>query len=137
MIKIIFIDTGAFYASKVSNDINHASAKSIEQSIVEGYYGKMITTSYILDELYTLLRCNLTHTETIKIGEAIRNSPNIRVLWISDVIEENTWEYFKKHQDMEYSFTDCTSFVIMGSLGIDLAFTFDSHFEQAGFKCLR
>ena len=134
---MIFIDTGAFYASKISDDINHSSAKSIEKSISDGKFGKMITTNYILDELYTLLRRNLSHNQTIKIGTAIRKSPNIRTIWILEVIEEKAWSYFKKNQDKEYSFTDCSSFVIMESLGINFAFSYDSHFEQAGFQCLR
>jgi predicted nucleic acid-binding protein len=133
---MIFIDTGAFYAAKVKNDINYLSAAKIERDIQGGKYGKMVTTNYILDELFTLLRGRISHEEIIQIGETIKKSPNIRVIWILEALEEKAWAIFKTHQDKTYSFTDCTSFVIMHSLGIETAFTYDKHFEQAGFQII-
>jgi len=133
---MIFVDTGAFFASKVANDVNYPSAVEIERKIQQGKYGKMITTNYILDELYTLLRGRVSHDETIRIGESIRSSPNIKIIWILEALEETAWEFFKEHQDKTYSFTDCTSFVVMRSLGLNLAFSYDSHFEQAGFQII-
>jgi predicted nucleic acid-binding protein len=133
---MIFIDTGAFFASKVTNDVNYPSAVKIERHIKAGEYGKMITTNYILDELFTLLRARVSHEETIQIGETIRKSPNIRIIWILEALEETAWEFFKEHHDKTYSFTDCTSFVVMRSLGMKLAFSYDSHFEQAGFQII-
>ncbi|UCE12372.1 MAG: type II toxin-antitoxin system VapC family toxin [Candidatus Heimdallarchaeota archaeon] len=133
---MIFIDTGAFFASKVKNDVNNPSAVKIEKEIQQGKYGKMITTNYILDELYTLLRGRVSHEETIQIGETIRRSRNIRIIWILEALEEKSWDFFKEHQDKTYSFTDCTCFVVMRSLGINIAFSYDSHFEQAGFRII-
>ena len=133
---MIFIDTGAFFASKVKNDVNYPSAVKIERQIKAGKYGKMITTNYILDEFFTLLRARVSYEETIQIGETIRRSPNIRIIWILEALEETSWEFFKEHRDKTYSFTDCTSFVVMRSLGMNLAFSYDSHFEQAGFQII-
>ncbi|MFW9780541.1 MAG: type II toxin-antitoxin system VapC family toxin [Candidatus Heimdallarchaeota archaeon] len=133
---MIFIDTGAFFASKVKNDVNHSSAVRVEAEIREGKYGKMVTTNYILDELYTLLRRRVSHEEAIEIGEAIRNSSNIRIIWILEALEKKSWEWFKESQDKTYSFTDCTSFVVMQSLEIGAAFTYDSHFAQAEFQVI-
>lgn len=44
------------------------------------------------------------------------------------------WNYFRRHKDKGYSFTDCVSFLVMGDFGTDMAFTFDKHFVQSGFK---
>jgi len=38
-----------------------------------------------------------------------------------------------RSQDKRWSFTDCTSFVLMQNLGIRKALTFDANFRQAGF----
>lgn len=35
--------------------------------------------------------------------------------------------------DKEWSFTDCTSYVVMKQKGITEAFTLDRHFTQMGF----
>ena len=47
------------------------------------------------------------------------------------------WSLFKRFADKEFSFTDCTSFVLMRRLGLHEALAFDGHFTQAGFAELR
>ena len=42
------------------------------------------------------------------------------------------WQVFRRFSDKEWSFTDCTSKVVMDRLGITTAFTFDHHFRQFG-----
>lgn len=133
---MIFVDTGAFFASKVKNDVNHQSAVKIEAQIRDGKFGKIVTTNYVLDELFTLFKARTSAEDAIKIGNAIRNSPNIRKVWILSALEAKSWEYFTNYRDKTYSFTDCTSFIVMQSLRIDTAFTYDSHFMQAGFKII-
>ena len=130
---MIFIDTGAFVAMFHFKDRNFSSAQQMRTDIQTGVYGKMITSNYVLDELITLLKKFLPHKTIVSTIEIIRSSSNIQISWITEKIESITWEYFKKHQDKEYSFTDCTSFVIMDILGIKKAFSYDKHFSQAGF----
>lgn len=55
---------------------------------------------------------------------------------ISERIEEKAWRIFKEHEDKKYSFTDCTSFVLMEKLNVERAFVFDKNFEQYGFSTL-
>ncbi len=38
------------------------------------------------------------------------------------------------HADQRWSFTDCTSFVIMREAGATRAFTLDHNFREAGFE---
>jgi len=45
-------------------------------------------------------------------------------------------QYFRKHADHGYSFTDCTSFVVMDELEVSAALTTDRHFKQAGYEVL-
>ena len=40
------------------------------------------------------------------------------------------WETFERFADKEWSFTDCTSKVVIEHLGITQAFAFDHHFKQ-------
>jgi len=43
-----------------------------------------------------------------------------------------TWETFKRFSDKDWSFTDCSSKVVMEKFGINYAFAFDGHFKQFG-----
>jgi predicted nucleic acid-binding protein len=46
---------------------------------------------------------------------------------------ERARSWFFRWSDKSFSFTDCTSFVVMKELRIRRALTLDRHFEQAGF----
>jgi predicted nucleic acid-binding protein len=41
---------------------------------------------------------------------------------------------FRNRPDKNWSFTDCTSFVVMEEYQMEVAFTLDKHFRQAGFQ---
>ena len=43
------------------------------------------------------------------------------------------WSLFLDRADKAWSFTDCTSFVLMENLGSRKALAFDANFRQAGF----
>lgn len=42
------------------------------------------------------------------------------------------WEVYKNFSDKDWSFTDCTSKVIIEKFRITHAFSFDKHFKQIG-----
>ena len=41
---------------------------------------------------------------------------------------------YQGFKDKEWSFTDCTSYVLMKNLAIDIGASFDDHFSQFGFN---
>ena len=53
--------------------------------------------------------------------------------WIGAERFESAKSFFRKHADDGYSFTDCTSFVVMRELHIQQVLTTDRHFAEAGF----
>jgi predicted nucleic acid-binding protein len=130
---MIFLDTGAFHAMYVKNDKYHDSAIRIKREMAINKYGAAITTNYILNETFTLLRSSVGIIQSIKLGELIRNSKILHVIWIDDVIEEKAWRIFSTYRDRPFSFTDCTSFVVMQDMTIQNAFTYDLHFSQMKF----
>jgi len=52
---MIFVDTSAWYALDLENEINHQKARKFLSEIATGTYGIAITTDYVLDETMTLL----------------------------------------------------------------------------------
>jgi len=63
-------------------------------------------------------------------------SPRVKVELITPVRAEKARFWFFKWQDKAFSFTDCTSFVVMRELKIKKALTADHHFIEAGFETL-
>lgn len=43
------------------------------------------------------------------------------------------WELYRNRADKNWGLTDCISFAVMEQYNIQRAFTYDHHFEQAGF----
>jgi len=132
----LFIDTTAFIALEDENDENHKAALSYREKIRQGKtaFRALYTSNYILDEVITLLRLRISHQAAVTLGETIKQSKVIRILRVTAPIEEKSWEIFKKYADKDFSFTDCTSFVIMEQEAISTAFTFDKHFQQFGLQ---
>jgi predicted nucleic acid-binding protein len=50
----------------------------------------------------------------------------------SSVNIDHATDVILRYTDKGWSFTDCTSFVVMQRLGIRRAFSFDDHFRQFG-----
>lgn len=136
--KAIFVDTWAWVALANESDQWHEIAESLNiELILAGYV--YITTNFILDECYTLIQTRLNKKAAIKFGEEIRSSIEtgiVKLVHVSDKIEDEAWNLFKSHKDKDYSFTDCTSFIVMQKSGINEAFTGDIHFSQFGFTRL-
>ena len=61
-------------------------------------------------------------------------STNVVILFhVTPSIEQEAWNIFERfNQDKRWSFTDCTSKVVMDKIGILEAFSFDKHFVQMG-----
>ena len=92
----------------------------------------LITSDYVLDESYTIIRLRAGHNIAVEFGEMIQATVLIEIKYLTKEILREAWHIFKSFSDKEFSFTDCTSFALMESLQIKAAFTFDDHFNQYG-----
>jgi predicted nucleic acid-binding protein len=131
----MFIDTGAWDAIADREDRNHDKALQFRDEIT----GKctLVTTNYILDELYTLLLLNIGYQQTVLFKKKIDiliEEHILGITWVTGDIAEEAWKIFEQYnEDKQWSFTDCTSYVVMKNLGITEVFAFDRHFEQMSF----
>lgn len=128
----LFIDTSALVALFDKKDKNHIKAKSILEKIRADKV-KMLVTDYIFDESITTVLAAAGHKIAITVGEFILSSKIIEMVWLNETIKIKAWEFFKRHADKGFSFTDCTSFIIMKELNLIDYFAFDEDFKQAGF----
>lgn len=95
-----------------------------------------MTTNFVLDETYTGLLTRVGHFAAVDFGERIRSTRIMHIVHITEELEEEAWKLFKQYTDKDFSFTDCTSFVVMRQFNLTEAFTNDHHFVQMGFTVL-
>jgi len=134
MKKRLFIDTGAWVALNNKKDKYHQDAVKANRDFLDGGYF-YITSDYVLDETYTLIRLDVGHKRTVEFGYEIndlRKKKKINVFHVNQVILDKAWNIFEKYSDKDFSFTDCSSFAVMEMLKINEAFSFDKHFDQYG-----
>lgn len=125
---MIFVDTGAWYASAVPHDDNHRSARQWLDANTQSLF----TTDYVIDETLTLLKVRGHAPLAIVMGDALFAGELANIVVVSEDDIHQAWRTFRRFQDKEWSFTDCTSKVVMERLGAAQAFCFDHHFRQFG-----
>jgi len=139
MKKSVFFDSWGWIAVADRKDPYHKIAKSFYEEYLK-QKGIPITTDYILDEVFTVLRKRLASDIVIKFGESIFlaiKEQNIRLESVDAKRREKAWKLLKKYHDKsDISFTDFTSFAVMSELKITEVFSGDEHFEKVnlGFK---
>lgn len=126
----IFVDTGAWYAYINAKDPDHFKVREFLDSFEE----KLVTSSYIFDEIITLVLARLGHQKAVKVGEVLLNPKVVELVRVGAADEWSAWQLFQQRSDKMYSFTDCTSFVLMRRLKLAKALTLDEHFAQEGFE---
>ena len=125
---MIFVDTGAWFACVVPWDANHAAAAAWMRQNRE----PLITTDFVLDETLTLLRARNETPRAVALGDQLLSNVWANLYFVSEAEIREAHQVFRTFADKEWSFTDCTSKVVMEKLELTTAFSFDHHFRQFG-----
>jgi hypothetical protein len=131
----VFVDTSALYALVEKNDAHHRAARRVVEKLLHSGR-KLVLTDYIIDETTTLANVRSGKRVAMRVLDLVEQSEGIRIEWVGSLRFEATTTFFRKHADHGYSFTDCTSFIVMNELELTQAMTTDKHFPQAGFEAL-
>jgi uncharacterized protein len=113
---------------------HQAARKALQRAKAD--HRRLVTTDYVLDETATLLKARGEGKMAGPLFDRVFGSPACRVEWTDAEQFDNVRAYFVKHEDQDWSFTDCLSFCVMKGLRLDESLTTDVHFEQAGFVAL-
>jgi hypothetical protein len=128
---MVFVDTSAFFAIENLRDQHHPGALQARDELMATGQ-RLITSDYVLDEVYTLIRMRVGHRASVDFGESLRASRFFRVEPVTAADLEAAWRIFRRYDDKPFSFTDCTSFAMMERLKIPSAFSFDRNFREYG-----
>ncbi len=131
----IFVDTSGLYALVERNDAHHIAAReAVSQLVRTGK--KLVVTDYVVAETVNLANARSGAHVAVRVLDLVEQSVGIRIEWILPARFDAAKKFFRKHADHAYSFTDCSSFVVMRELLLREALTTDRHFAAAGFKVL-
>ena len=128
----LFVDTSAWFAFVNARDPDHDAVREV----LRQFEGRLVTSNYVFDETVTLCRYRLGHPAAMQVGAALLDPDVVDHLRVETNDALAAWRLFGQRPDKEYSFTDCTSFVLMRRLPLDQAVALDDDFAQEGFRVL-
>jgi hypothetical protein len=132
-LRSVFVDTSGWYALLDRREAGHETvADFIEQAVRSGT--RLVTTDYILDESCTLAKARAGSSMALRLLDVIAGTTALDLEWIDAERFRRAETHFRKHRDQAFSFTDCTSFIVMHQLRVSHVITSDEHFRIAGFE---
>lgn len=126
---MIFLDSSFLIAVEVEADQNHKKAVKIRDDIIKDKFGKIFISDYIFDETITV---TIGRTKDLKkaifVGEQLKISS--KIFKIDEDIFWKAWKLFKEQKETRFSFTDCTTVIIISENSIEKIATFDEEFKK-------
>lgn len=126
----LFVDTSAWFAFLNRNDSSHEAVREV----LREFQGQLLTSDYIFDETVTLCRYRLGFILAGTVGNTLLDPSVVQMVRVTPEDQEAAWKLFVARPDKAYSFTDCTSFILMRRLGLPRALALDADFRQEGFE---
>jgi len=131
----VFVDTSGLYALVDRKDAHHPAARTVIERLLRSGR-RLLATDYVVAETVNLANARSGTGVAVRVLDLLEQSAGIRIEWIGTERFDATKAFFRRHADHAYSFTDCTSFVVMRELKLAQVLTSDRHFTQAGFEAL-
>jgi uncharacterized protein len=92
----------------------------------------LITTDYCIDETLTLLVARKRLARALIAGKSLLNPIVTRIHFVTQHQFHRAWILFQQRASAGWSFTDCTSKIVIDDLSIQTAAALDDHFRQFG-----
>jgi uncharacterized protein len=131
----VFLDTGFYFALLAEKDENHERSKEILVELVDGHYGAIYTSDYVLDEAMTLINAR-THGNRKDLlekmqdyflnDEPIAQLVNINHTWLSEI---GQLQLTMTAENNPVSFTDASNVIACQRLEIPQIVAFDGHYH--------
>ncbi|HEY1602723.1 MAG TPA: PIN domain-containing protein [Pirellulales bacterium] len=129
---MIFVDTSAWFARFVADDPDHARVAKWFEANDE----RLVTSDYCIDETLTLLIARKRPRLALQVGQQLFAQAICSIHFLTSDIINRAWILFQQQAASRWSFTDCTSKVVIDELGIRAAVASDVHFRAFGIVVL-
>jgi len=114
---MVFVDTGVWFAFFVPDDADHERI----QAWFDSDRPPLLTTDYIIDETLTLLLARKRMARAFVAGRAFFQRNAAEIHYLSPQQINRTWVLFQQRAAAGWSFTDCTSKIVIDDLEIHTA----------------
>lgn len=131
--KRLFVDTAGWMMLADAADPSHKRALDCRDRWMETG-ATLVSSDYVADETLTLIRVRLGLDAAERWWALVSESTRLHWEQIDGDRAERARSWFFGWRDKMFSFTDCTSFVVMKDRRIRHVLTSDQHFAQAGFE---
>jgi predicted nucleic acid-binding protein len=130
---MIFVDTSAFLAVLITDDLNHPRAIEFWRTLLEEEH-VLLTNNYVLVESIVIIQKRLGLSMVRDFHEKLL--PLVNIEWIDENQHKSSIRFVLAANRRKLSFVDCSSFETMRRLKIEKVFTFDEHFREQGFEVI-
>ena len=131
----VFVDTSGWIALLSANDrIHAAAARRYDELSKEGV--RLLTNYYVIEETATRLRYGLGLRASLEFHTmmlAATSSERLRLMWVDEKTESESWRILQQYADVKLSLTDAACAASARSAHAIENFGCDSDFEALGF----
>lgn len=132
MAQAVFVDSSAWYALVDAGDTFHTVAAGAYARLVKARQ-PLVTTNLVIAEAHALILRRVNQAAALQFLARIRNSTQVDIVYTTPLMDATAEALLHQYADHNFSLTDAGSFIVMRERRIVQAFTFDHHFQAAGF----
>jgi uncharacterized protein len=109
---MIFVDSSAWFESIIPSETNHRRAARW----LSHNNQPLLTKDFVADETLTLLRARGEDVSALALGAQMFDGEIAQIYYLTEDDILAPWQVFSTYTDKEWSFTDCTSKVVIEKL---------------------
>lgn len=133
----LFFDSNYYIGLSNLADPLHQKVSKTAIRLQQSEYTPIIS-NFIFLEVVTVVSQRVDRENATTLGNLLKNT--IEIVRIDKVLEEKTWDLFKKIKQKDVSFVDCSTLALLKEKRIEKLVTFDSQFKkfskQFGFSVI-
>jgi len=133
--KKVFVDTAALIALGNKQDIFHSLAWQKQRELVQNKT-HFIASDFVIAEFCNAFSRIKFRATAVQMVNSLYQSSAWTIISVNDNLMNKSFALFSQMQDKEWGLVDCSSIIIAREHKLDVVFTADKHFEQAGFEIL-
>jgi len=126
------MDSGFWIALFDAGDEHHPSAAEAWSLLQHDH--RLVTSSFVVHETVTYLNCSLKNHRLALLFLDALDASSIVVIEVDQPMCQSALALLRRSSANRFSFTDCTSFIIMHKENLSTCAGFDQHFLKQGFS---